>query len=168
MAKLDLNVSDFQNIQQTNTQEILPVGEYTMQIIKSEKRDTKSGSGWYLELEFDILSGPCAPGRKYWDRLNLKNVNEQAQAIAQRQFHAIYTALGMDFPPDDSEALHFKPLRVGIKHKEGKTGSLETRATYLPSNATATATARVAAVPAAQPASSAPASSAKPWERHKK
>lgn len=167
MAKLNLNAADFQNIQPP-APEILPVGEYTMQIVKSEKRDTKSGTGWYLELEFDILSGPCAPGRKYWDRLNLKNANDQAQAIAQRQFYAIYTALGFGLPPDESEELHFKPIRVAIKHKEGKSGALETRATYLPVNASTTANARVAAAPAPQPAASAPASTAKPWERHKK
>ena len=91
MAKLDLNFDNFKNIEQP-VSEILPVGEYTMQIIKSEVRDTKAGTGWYLQLEFDVLSGPCQPGRKFWDRLNLKNTNEQAEQIAQRQLHAIYTS----------------------------------------------------------------------------
>jgi len=34
MAKLDLNINDFQNIQPA-APEILPAGEYVMQIIKS-------------------------------------------------------------------------------------------------------------------------------------
>lgn len=161
MAKLDLNLDNFKNIEQP-VSEILPVGEYVMQIIKSEVRETKAGTGWYLQLEFDVLSGPCTPGRKFWDRLNLKNANEQAEQIAQRQFHAIYTALGMDFPPDDSEKLHFKPIRVAIKHKENKQGSLEAQAKYLPANG-ATPAAPAAPTPAATSAA-AP----KPWERHKK
>lgn len=163
MAKLDLNANDFQNIQPA-APEILPVGEYTMQIIKSERRDTKSGSGWYLQLEFDVLSGPCAPGRKFWDRLNLKNTNEQAQSIAQRQFHAIYTALGMALPPSDSEQLHFKPLRVVIKHKENKQGGLEAQAKYLPAEGSVTQGA--AATP--QAPANATGGAPKPWERHKK
>ena len=161
MAKLDLNFDNFKNIEQP-VSEILPVGEYTMQIIKSEVRDTKAGTGWYLQLEFDVMSGPCQPGRKFWDRLNLKNTNEQAEQIAQRQLHAIYTALGMDFPPDDSEKLHFKPLRVAIKHKENKQGGLEAQPKYLPLNQAAPASAPAA--PAAASSGAAP----KPWERHKK
>ena len=161
MAKLDLNFENFKNIEQP-VSEVLPAGEYTMQIIKSEIRETKAGTGWYLQLEFDVLSGPCAPGRKFWDRLNLKNTNEQAEQIAQRQFHAIYTALGMDFPPDDSEKLHFKPLRVAIKHKENKQGNLEAQPKYLPLNQAAPASAPAA--PAVAPSGAAP----KPWERHKK
>lgn len=163
MAKLDLNANDFQNIQPA-APEILPVGEYTMQIIKSERRDTKSGSGWYLQLEFDVLSGPCATGRKFWDRLNLKNTNEQAQSIAQRQFHAIYTALGMALPPSDSEQLHFKPLRVVIKHKENKQGGLEAQAKYLPAEGSVTQGAAAAPQAPANATGGAP----KPWERHKK
>jgi hypothetical protein len=164
MAKLDLNVADFQNIEQP-VSEILPAGEYVMQIIKSERRDTKAGTGWYLQLEFDVLSGPCPPGRKFWDRLNLKNVNEQAQQIAQRQFHALYTAMGYDFPPDDSDELHFKPVRVVIKHKENKQGGLDAQAKYLPAGGTAPQRVAAAApAPAAAPTGAAP----KPWERHKK
>lgn len=164
MAKLDLNINDFQNIQPA-APEILPAGEYVMQIIKSERRDTKSGSGWYLQLEFDVLSGPCAPGRKFWDRLNLKNTNEQAQSIAQRQFHAIYTALGMALPPSESDELHFKPIRVVIKHKENKQGTLEAQPKYLP--AEGSVSQKVAAV---TPQAAAPSQSGapKPWERHKK
>lgn len=164
MAKLDLNINDFQNIQPA-APEILPAGEYVMQIIKSERRDTKSGSGWYLQLEFDVLSGPCAPGRKFWDRLNLKNTNEQAQSIAQRQFHAIYTALGMALPPSESDELHFKPIRVVIKHKENKQGTLEAQPKYLP--AEGSVSQKVAAV-TPQAAVPSQAGAPKPWERHKK
>lgn len=63
MAKLDLNLDNFKNLEQP-VSEILPVGEYVMQIIKSEVRETKAGTGWYLQLEFDVLSGPCPP--KNW------------------------------------------------------------------------------------------------------
>jgi hypothetical protein len=73
----------------------------------------------------------------------------------------------MDFPPPDSDSLHFKPLRVVIKHKENKQGSLEAQAKYLP--AEGSVAQRIAAVspPAAAP-QAAPAGGAKPWERHKK
>lgn len=65
MAQLNLNPKDFEGINDS-APEILPVGEYQMQIIQSELRDTKAGDGQYLWLEFEIL-GPKYAGRKFWD-----------------------------------------------------------------------------------------------------
>ena len=162
MAKLNLNASEFENLPEQKS-EILPVGEYTMQIIKSDIRDTKAGTGFYLQLEFEVL-GPTNAGRRYWDRLNLKNPNSDAEAIAKRQFRDIYTALGFALPPEDSEEMHFKQLRVNIRHKPNKlNGELETQARYKSASDAAPAAAPQAAKPAA--AASGPAK--KPWERNK-
>lgn len=159
MALLNLNPADFQNIAD-DTQQILPVGEYQMHIINSELRDTKASDGQYLWLEFEIL-GPKFSGRKFWDRLNLFNKNETAVKIARKQLASICSALNFASLPNDSVQLHNKPMKVVITHKENKQGNLETRAGYYGLNAPVTAEAAPAAAPAA-------ASSAKPWERHKK
>jgi hypothetical protein len=160
MAKLNLNASEFENLP-VQKSEILPVGEYTMQIIKSDIRETKAGTGFYLQLEFEVL-GPTEAGRHYWDRLNLKNPNADAEAIAKRQFRDIYSALGFALPPDDSEEMHFKPLRVNIRHKPNKlNGELETQARYKSAGDVAPA-----APAQARPAAAA-APAAKPWERKK-
>lgn len=161
MAKLNINAADFQNLEVKTETSILPVGEYTMQIVESDYRETKTGNGHYVWLEFDILSGPSNGLSKAWDRLNIDNPSEQTKRIANQALLAISRAVGFDLPPSDSEQLHFKPLKVVIKHKENKQGQLEARPSYYPLNGTPTA------APSA-PAAQAPAASAKPWERHKK
>ena len=159
MAKLNLNPSDFET-GNDSAPEILPAGEYQMQIIQSEMRETKAGDGQYLWLEFEIL-GPKYAGRKFWERLNLINKNEIAAKVAKKQLSAISFAVGLNGFPNDSEQLHFKPLKVAITHKENKQGNLEARPTYLSLNGGA-------AAPAPAAASAAPSATAKPWERHKK
>lgn len=157
MAKLNFNAAE---VAPATGNEPLPVGEYTMQIVNSDMRSTKSGTGEYLWLEFEVL-GPTFKGRKFWDRLNLLNENTKTVEIAQRQLSAICHAVGV-IAPKDSVELHNKPIRVKIKVTEGRDGSLQNSATYLPSNGF---TAQAA--PSAAPASSA-SGNPKPWERHKK
>lgn len=157
MAKLNLNPADFEGLND-GAPEILPVGEYTMQIVQSEMRSTKAGDGEYLWLEFEIL-GPKYTGRKFWERLNLFNKNEVTVKVAKKQLAAISAALNFATLPTDSDQLHFKPLKVAITHKENKQGSLETRASYLKADG---------AAPKAESAPAASASAPKPWERHKK
>lgn len=154
MAKLNFNVTE---APQSLSNEPKPAGEYTMQVVNSDMRTTKSGTGQYLWLEFDILSGPARG--KFWDRLNLLNDNPKTVEIANRQLSAICNALDI-VALDDSEKLHMKPLRVQLKVTESRDGSLQNSAKYLPLSAKA---APAAAAPA--PAAAAPAQ--KPWERKK-
>jgi len=156
MAHLNLNPDDFNNLD-----DILPAGEYQMQIVDSALRDTKAGNGQYLWLEFLVL-GPNYAGSKFWERLNLFNPNETTVKVARKQLSNICAALKFDNLPNDSVQLHNKPLRVVITHKENKLGGLDARAAYHPLNDSANAA--VAAPRAAAP-SSAPA---KPWEKHRK
>lgn len=157
MAKLNFNVTE---TPQTSNNGPKPAGDYTMQVINSDMRDTKSGTGQYLWLEFDILDGP-ARGR-FWDRLNLVNDNPKTVEIANRQLSAICSALGI-VALDDSERLHLKPLRVQLKVTESRDGTLQNSAKYLPLAGTV---AKTASAPAAAPVAAAPAGQ-KPWERKK-
>lgn len=156
MAKINFTVTE---APQSSTNEPKPAGEYTMQIVNSDVRTTKSGTGQYLWLEFDILSGPVRG--KFWDRLNYINESPKTVEIANRQISAICNALNI-VALDDSDKLHMKPLRVQLKVTERADGSLQNSAKYLPLNAAAPAPA------AAAPSAAAPAaSSQKPWERKK-
>lgn len=85
--------------------EVLPAGEYTCQIIRSEMKETKAGTGMYLELRVQVLDDPYT-GRLVFDRLNLVNPNETAVKIAQRALGDLCKALGLEESPDDSEELH--------------------------------------------------------------
>lgn len=93
--------------------ELLPPGNYVAQIVQSEMRQTKGGTGQLLWLEMEILEGP-AKGRKLWDQLNLVNPNHQTVEIAQRTLSAICHATGR-LQVSDSDQLHFAPMTVTVK-----------------------------------------------------
>lgn len=138
--------------------EPLPDGRYLCVIAASEMKPTKAGSGEYLELQLEVIDGPHK-GRKVFDRLNLRNPNDQAVAIAQGTLSAICRAVGV-LRPNDSVELHNVPLLVTVKLKrrEDKPDefSNEVKA-YEPRGAAATK--------AAAPAAAAAAGSAPPWKR---
>ena len=96
----------------------LPPGDYLVVIQQSEYKDTKDGTGKYLELVLQVVDG-VHKGRKLWDRLNLRNRSQQAQEIAQATLSAICHAVGVLQPKDSSE-LHDKPMVVTVTTKEYK------------------------------------------------
>ena len=114
--------------------DVLPPGDYKVQIVQSDMLETKNGDGQYLWLEMDIIDGEYQ-GRKFWDRLNLINPNQQAQEIAQKHLSAICHAVGQ-LSVQDSEELHFKPLLAKVKVEPRKdTGKNDNRiGAYKPVN----------------------------------
>lgn len=91
----------------------LPAGEYLCIIVGSEQKPTRSGNGFYLELEFEVIDGPHK-GRKLWDRLNLNNPSDMAVKIARATLSAICRAVGVMQPRDSCE-LHDIPLVCKVR-----------------------------------------------------
>ncbi|MBX9594809.1 MAG: DUF669 domain-containing protein [Roseomonas sp.] len=104
---------DANNVEPSAPIEVLPPGKYPAQMVKSELAANSKGTGYNLNLEFEIIDGP-AQGRKLWDSLSLVNPSAQAVEIAQRNLSAICHAVGK-LQVSDSEELHFKPLLVTVK-----------------------------------------------------
>jgi hypothetical protein len=118
-------------VEPTTPFEPLPAGRYVVQIVASEMRPTKDGSGQYLWLEMDVLEGD-QQGRKLWDRLNLVNPNAQAVEIAQRTLSAICHAVGK-LQVQDSEELHLIPMLVDVKVQPPRNGyDASNKVRYLP------------------------------------
>lgn len=169
MAELQFDAS---TVDPNQPFEVIPAGKYPCQVVASEMRATKDGSGQYLWLELEIIDGDCQ-GRKLWDRLNLANSNAQAVEIAQRTLSALCHAVG-ELHVSDSEQLHFKPLVATVRvrpARENYDASNEIRG-YEPmgSGKAATAAAKNAFKP---PAAAAPAAAAgstsktPPWRQAK-
>jgi hypothetical protein len=158
MAQLNFNAKEVPV--SSGQYEPLPEGVYTMQIVNSDMKTTKSGDGQYLYLEFDVM-GPTHTGRKFFDRLNLFNNNPKTVEIANRQLASICRAVNI-LALNDSEELHFKPLQVKIKITQSRDGSPQNSATYLAGEAVK------AAASSAPAQAEADAGKVKPWERHKK
>lgn len=95
--------------------EPIPDGKYIAIITGSEMKPTKSGSGSYLELTFQILEG-LHKNRLLWSRLNLDNPNRQAVQIARGELSAICRAVGV-MQPKDSNELHNLPLQITVRCK---------------------------------------------------
>ena len=167
---------DASTVDPSTTYEILPPGQYVVQIVQSEMRPTKSGTGQQLVLELDVLEGAQA-GRKLFDRLNLVNPNTQAVEIAQRTLSAICHATGR-MQVQDSEELHLVPMLADVTVQPPKNGygesnriryrPLERAAQPAPQPAQPTAQTQPAPQPqqpAAQPASPARGFANAPWKR---
>lgn len=111
----DLGNFNANQVEPTTEFETIPAGRYQAMIVESEMKPTKSGSGSYLQLTFQIVEGPYK-GRFLWSRLNLNNANGTAVQIARSELSAICRAVGVMTPADSCE-LHNLPLLVHVKLK---------------------------------------------------
>lgn len=98
----------------------IPEGDYEAMIVKSENKMTKAGTGSYLELQLQIISGEYAK-RLVWTRLNLKNPSTKAVEMAKRELAAICYAVGV-LRPQTKEALHNIPVIIHIVKKDDGRG----------------------------------------------
>lgn len=104
---------DAENVEPSAPIKPVPAGYYTVQIIESDVKEANSGNGMVLSMTFEVLEG-AFQGRKMWSSLNILHSNQTAQEIAQRDFSAICRAVGQ-MQVSDTEALHWKPLRVKVE-----------------------------------------------------
>lgn len=112
----NLNGFDAATVDPATDFEPLPAGKYLTVITDSQMKPTKSGTGHYLELTFQVIDGEFK-NRLLWARLNLDNPNRQAVQIAQGELSAICRAVGV-LQPKDSVELHNLPLQVTVKCKK--------------------------------------------------
>ncbi|MEX0718032.1 MAG: DUF669 domain-containing protein [Planctomycetaceae bacterium] len=112
----DLRGFNAHEVEPTTAFDPLPAGKYLAVITESETKATKTGSGSYLQLTFEILEGPCK-GRLLWARLNLDNPNQTAVKIARAELSAICRAVGV-MTPNDSLELHNLPLTITVRCKK--------------------------------------------------
>jgi hypothetical protein len=137
----------------------IPAGLYNAQVIDSDLKTTKNGSGHYLQLTWKVLDGQYA-GRLVFDRLNIHNPNETAQKIGQQQLSALCHAAGV-LQVADSSQLHNKPckIKVTIRKDDQYGDSNEIKGYEAIAGSKPAATAFMAS-PAAKPAAGAP-----PWAK---
>jgi len=114
MAQLNFNANEVES----SDFEPIPAGDYTCQIVQSEMKETKAGTGQYLELRIQVLDEPYT-GRLVFERLNLINPNDTAVKIANRTLADICTAVGV-MEPEDSEELHGIEFTASVKVEEAR------------------------------------------------
>jgi hypothetical protein len=96
-----------------NDFDLIPAGKYLAQICDSEVKETSSGSGKMLSLQWEIMEGPHER-RRVFQSINYLNRSSAAQEIGQKQLGQITWALGIKRLRDTQE-LHFKPALITVK-----------------------------------------------------
>ncbi len=135
MAILNFNANE---VEPSRELEPIPAGKYVAVITDSEMKDTRAGTGRYLQLEFEITDGEYT-GRKLWARLNIENQNAEAVRMARADLSAICRAVNV-LTPNDSADLHNLPLVIKVHcRKDKNTGEItndirgyESKANYKP------------------------------------
>lgn len=135
MAIINFNAND---VEPSKAFDPIPAGKYIAVITDSEMKETRAGTGRYLQLEFEITDGEYA-GRKLWARLNIENQNAEAVRMARADLSAICRAVNV-LTPSDSIDLHNLPLVIKVHcRKDKNTGEItndirgyESKANYKP------------------------------------
>lgn len=156
---------DATHIEPADTFDVLPKGKYLCMAIDSKIKPTKSGTGEYLEITFEVIDGQ-GKGRKIWERLNIRNSNKKAEEISQRQLSALCRSIGV-MNLSDTDQLHNIPvvLDVDIEQREGYEPQNRVKG-YSPSGSTAPVASNAALRAAAPAAPAAPAANGAPvWKR---
>ena len=156
MATLNFNASE---VEPSKAFDPIPAGKYIAVITDSEMKETRAGTGRYLQLEFEITDGEYA-GRKLWSRLNIENQNAEAVRLARADLSAICRAVNV-LTPSDSIDLHNLPLVIKVHcRKDKNTGEItndirgyESKANYRPEpkQAAAPVSSQTARVPSKPP-----------------
>lgn len=121
MAKMPVafNPSAAPDPEPTMSEGLIPNGWYPAEIIDTAVKETKSGTGMYLEIVFKITEGPHAR-RQVWHRLNLWNQNPRAVEIARTDFKRITNALGITGVVEDTEQIEGRTLDIKIGTEAAK------------------------------------------------
>ena len=100
--------------------EPLPAGWYEVKITGAELKDTKSGSGQYIKIEYTV-TGEKFTGRKIWGNLNIVNESEKAEEIGRKQLSSLMSATGIPTLTDTDELIGHD-LSVKLKVREASGG----------------------------------------------
>jgi hypothetical protein len=100
----------------SNDYDLLPEGWYTASVNSAELRETKAGTGNYLNMRYDII-GPDHAGRVVFGMITIRNPNQTAERIGREQLSSLAAAIGMKEMPRDSDELigNTVSIKVGVE-----------------------------------------------------
>lgn len=111
----------------------IPDGIYTAEVKKAELKDTKDGTGQYINLQFSVL-GPTHAGRVVFAIVNIKNKNQQAEEIGLRQLKELRIACGIATLRDTDELVG-RSMKIKVKtQKSEEYGDKNTVAAFISAN----------------------------------
>lgn len=107
---------------QVSDNDVLPAGEYEVLIDSVEDKETKAGTGRYLEITFIVTSGRFK-NFTVKDRINYRNQNTQAEEIGYRSLKKLAKVIfGRDDVQWGPDAIIGKKIGIKTTTKEGANG----------------------------------------------
>jgi len=104
---------------QSDSNFALPAGWYQVSIGGAELRATKSGTGKYIAVRYDVL-GPTHQGRVVFGNLNIINQNPKAQEIGHQQLGELMRAIGLAQVSDTDQLIGGQlSIKLAIRSQEG-------------------------------------------------
>lgn len=117
--KLDMTFSVDSVAQPISNYDPIPEGWYNAVINSAELKDTKAGTGKYLNIRYDI-TGATNAGRAVFGMITIQNHNIKAKEIGEQQLAELLRAIGLSKVSDTDELLgHPLSIKVGISQREG-------------------------------------------------
>jgi hypothetical protein len=96
----------------------IPPGTYAASILDAELKDTKSGSGQYINVTLEITTGDFS-GRRVWHVLNVVNQSAQAESIGRQELAGLCSAIGLDKMKHIEDLIgHDVQVEIGIDKKD--------------------------------------------------
>ena len=117
MVELAFNASEHEPLAKL---EAIPKGEYTAMITRSEVKNSRTSTGTYVELEWEIQEGEYK-GRKVWQRVTYTNTSEKEEGFGRKMLTAICHAVEVMQFSDTSE-LHNKLAKIEVSFVLGTDG----------------------------------------------
>lgn len=71
--------------------EPIPAANYTLILVDSEMKETKQGTGHYINVQFEVVA-PAFAGRKLFAKYNIDNPSPEAVSIGLGQLKALCNA----------------------------------------------------------------------------
>lgn len=103
MSTLDFESFDL-DVEERQQIDTLPEGWYDAMIENVEVRSTKSGTGAYFAVTYNIVGNNYA-NRKVWGNVTYKNPNATAENIGRKQLSKMSAAGGLTSLPSDTDEL---------------------------------------------------------------
>lgn len=98
--------------------DLLPPGNYVVEITDATMKDTKSGTGQMIVITYRVTEG-AQVNCLLTDRFNFWNQNEVAQRIGRAQFDKMVNAAGM-VKVDDTNELPGKKLGIKVENRQSQ------------------------------------------------
>ena len=143
--------------------EPLPAGDYEVVITNSELRRNKAGTGTFVAMTYQVVSGKYA-NRLIFDNINIHNASAKAQEIGRQSLAKIGKAVGVTKITDTAN-LHSLPFMVKVAVRPADEARGFKAGNDVKDYFAVNASSASAAAPTPPPAPQTPAGTTPPWKR---